>query len=448
MKASKTIRYVISWVPAVLACAFPCITEAKDAPWTPPAPSQSAALNLDDLLRLSLEQNPGLRQAGLDVDAARGRAVQAGLYPNPTLSVQGEEIGRRSGIYTVPLVSQEIVTAGKLTLSQAAAEKQVDQAALAFQEQRAALFARVRQGYYELLILQRRIEVLNELVMLASKSAENAETMHMAQLITELDVLQFRVELDRLRADLSASQRERTAAADRLAAVIGIPTLGSPQLLGSLDDPLPDYDYEKAQAFVTQEHPAVKAAVVGIRRAELLLKRQEAEPISNVTAGVGYQWNVNERESQAIVQVSVPLPIWNKNQGNIAAAQAEFGRAREEVARVQSDLANRLAVAYGQYAAARERADRYRTAVLPNARRAYQLSQEAFKGGQFEYLRVIQAQRSVAEANLEYIRVLGIAWQAASELSGLLLQDCMLASSVGVVVPVTAPTGAPHPAGK
>src|SRR5205823_6932343 len=103
--------------------------------------------------------------------------------------------------------------------------------------------------------------------------------------------------------------------------------------------------------------------------------------------------------------------------------QAELGRAIQEVTRVQNDLTGRLWTAFGQYAAARQRAERYRTAILPNATRAYRLSQDAFRGGQFEYLRVLQAQRAAAEANLEYIRVLSEAWRAASEIAGLLLGE-------------------------
>jgi cobalt-zinc-cadmium efflux system outer membrane protein len=114
---------------------------------------------------------------------------------------------------------------------------------------------------------------------------------------------------------------------------------------------------------------------------------------------------------------------FNRNQGNVQAAGAELGKARYEVSRVQNELAGKLAGAHGQFTAAKKRADRYRTSLLPNATKSYELSLLAFKGGQFEYIRVIQAQRTVAEARLEYIRALGDAWRAASEIAGLTLED-------------------------
>jgi cobalt-zinc-cadmium efflux system outer membrane protein len=391
---------------------------------TPAAPPTPTAVGLDDLIRLAVDRNPALRQAGLDIDAARGRAVQAGLHPNPTVGVVGEEIGKEGGIYTLPMITQEIVTGGKLRLSRAAAERQVDQAFLAQVRQRFALFTAVRQGYFESLSIQRRIEVLEQLIRLADQAYEGAQKLLDAKQIAELDVLPFQVERDRLRGELDAARRESAAARRRLAATVGVPDLPPAPLLGSLEAPLPAYDFEQARAFVLEEHPAIRSARVGVDRARLELRRQEAEPIPNVTVGAGYQRNFNDREDQARYEVGLPLPLFNRNQGNVQAARAELARAVQEVDRVQNDVVRRLAAALGEYDAARERAERYRTSILPNARKAYRLSLEAFRGGQFEYLRVIQAQRAAAEADLEYVRLLGEAWRAAGEISGLLLEEC------------------------
>lgn len=98
--------------------------------------------------------------------------------------------------------------------------------------------------------------------------------------------------------------------------------------------------------------------------------------------------------------------------------------------RVQAELADRLAAALRDYSAARERSEQYRTKVLPLAREAYDISFAAYKGGQFEYLQVLQAQRVLAEANVEYVRALGEAWRAAGALSGLLLEELWPAAPI------------------
>lgn len=397
-----------------------------------PPPASPGFVGLPDLIRMGLAQNPRLRQAELDIDAAGGRAVQAGLYPNPTFSLGGEEVGRKGGIHTLPQLSQEVVTAGKLRLSRAAAERQVDQAALGLVRQRFELFTTIRQGYFEVLALQRRVVVLEGLVKLAEQAYENAEKLRrVARLLAELDVLPFAVERDRLRADLEAARREQAAAWQRLVAVVGVPRLPLTPLTGSLEWPLPVYEFEPARAALLEIHPEVHSARVGVTRAQLALRREEVEPVPNVTLAAGYQRNFNDRENQATYQVGIPLPLFNRNQGNVRAARAELARAVQEVTRVENDLVNRLAAVFGPYAAASQRAERYRISLLPNARRAYRLSLEAFRGGQFEYLRVIQAQRALAEANLDYLRALAEAWRAASAIAGLLLEEAWPAPPAG-----------------
>ena len=112
--------------------------------------------------------------------------------------------------------------------------------------------------------------------------------------------------------------------------------------------------------------------------------------------------------------------VFNRNQGAILAARGEVSRAIQEVPRVQYELTQRLAVAFGAFEAAEERVERYKKTILPAATKALDLSLTLFKGGQFEYLRVLQAQRAVQEAALEALRAQGDAWRAISEIAGLL----------------------------
>ena len=379
-------------------------------------------LGLDDLLRMSLDQNPALRQAGLDIGAAEGRALQAGLKPNPRVEVNGEEIGRLGGFHTIE-VSQEIVTANKLGLSRAVGLKEVDQATLTLMLRRTELLTTVRQGYFEILALQRRVEALGELVGLASQAYENARKVLGAGEAAKPESLQFQIELDRLKTDLDAARRDRAAAWRRLTAAMGVSNLPLTTLAGSLEAPPPDIDFEQARAAMLELHPDARLAQVGIARAQLVLKRAEAETVPNVTVAGGYTYSVIDHENQGTYHVSLPIPFYNRNQGNILAAQQEVNRALQEIARVQNDLDGRLGAAVEQYAAARERAERYRTSILPAARESYRLTLLAFQGGQSDYLRVLQSQRAIGDANLTYIQALADQWRAGSEIAGLLLQD-------------------------
>jgi cobalt-zinc-cadmium efflux system outer membrane protein len=382
-------------------------------------------LGLPELLRLTAERHPRLAQVAFAVDAARGRAVQASLYPNPTLSVTGDEQGDRTGpggIWT-PSVSQEIVTAHKLSLGRAAALKEVDEATLTLVSERYRVFTDVRQSYFDVLTLQRRAEILRGLVRLAEQTVTNAERLVAAKESPRLDLVQLEVDLERYRADLESTERALPAAFRRLAASVGVNDLPPAPVAGSLEAALPDYDLERLRTYVLGVHPDVRSAQVGVERARLVLRRAQVEPIPNVTVRAGYTRQYENKSDDWDVGVSLPIPVWDRNQGNIHAAQARLGEAVQEVSRVQNDLVARLATAFASYAPARTRAERYRTAILPRAEEAHRLALQAYQGGQFEYLRVLQAQRAVVEANLEYVRALGEAWRSAAAIAGLTLED-------------------------
>lgn len=427
---AKAARWLAS---VVLACTMPFSVLAQTLPQPSPIPESSAhgltsPLGLDDLIGISLENNPTLRQAGFDIEAAQGRSVQAGLYPNPTVQVIGEQLGGQTatgGVVSAPLITQEIVTAGKLRLSRSVSQREVDQATLALLRQRYALFTTVRQGYFEVLANQRRVEVLTDLEKLAKQSYDNATKFLGAGEASKPDVLQFEVELDRLQTDQEAARRELAASWRRLAASMGVPRLPQQPLLGSLEATVPDYDFDRAAAQMIDVHPEVRSAQVGITRAQLALRRAEVERIPNVTVGAGYSNDdtLQPRQNEWRFEVGVPIPLFNRNQGNIRAAQAELGRATLEVSRVQNDLSNRLATAFGQYSAAKQRAERYQKSILPKAKESYRLTLAAFRGGQFEYLRVLQAQRAIGEANLSYIQALSEQWRAASEIAGFMQEE-------------------------
>lgn len=404
---------------------LPAQKKLAKAPSTLPSTATNT-VGLPELIGLTLERNPRLAQVAWATETARGRAIQAGLYPNPTLSVTGDELGDRTGpggIWTAPHFSQEIVTGNKLGLSKAAALKEVDQATLTVLSERYRIFTDVRQSFFEVITLQRRVEILGELIGLAEKSVENANKLLKAKEGSQLDVVQLEVDLERYRADLEATNRSLPAAFRRLAASIGVNDLPYTPVVGDLDTPLPDYDLERLRVYILGIHPEIRSAQIGVERAQLVLKRATVEPIPNVTVGTGYVRQNQNKSNDWVIAASIPVPLWNKNQGNIFAAKAQVGEAINEVGRVENDLVNRLAASFATYAAARKRAEKYKAAILPKAEQSYQLSLKAYQGGQFEYLRVLQAQRAVAEARLEYLRSLGEMWRAASEIAGLMLED-------------------------
>lgn len=386
------------------------------------APVAASPLALDDLIRVGLEQHPKLAQAGFAVDAARGKALQAGLYPNPTVSVNLDELGDRTGpkgVNTLPLVTQEIVTGGKLRLDRAAACREVDQTTLSLLNQRYLLVAGIRQAYFDVMTLNQRISILNELVGLAEQAVATTQKLVEARQLAPLDVVQLEVELGRLRVERDAAQKELPAALRRLATSVGVPTLALPGIMGTLDIALPDYELDRVQAYVLSVHPEVKSAVIGVDKARLVLRRAEVQPIPNVTVGAGYVRQNQNRSDDWTVGVSVPVPVWNRNQGNIQAARAALAEANKEIARVENDLADRVAAAMRDFAAAKQRVESLKV-LREKAAQAVRIVREAQT---MTTLQRLESQRSLSQVDLEYNRALSDVWKAASVISGLAQED-------------------------
>ncbi|MGF1580510.1 MAG: TolC family protein [Gemmataceae bacterium] len=389
------------------------------------APVTPKRVRLRNLVSLGLQHSPELQQARFAVKAAQGKSLQAGLYPNPTLTGDFVELGDRlgtGGINAFPIISQEIVTARKLKLDRKIADGTVNQVTLRITDQTFSLVVRIRRKFFEYLTLQQKLTVLSELRDLASASYRLAQQLEKAQQIAKLDVLQFAVAKNQLVARYEATVEQRTAVWRELVATVGVPNLPVAEVGGSLEYPLPEYRLDVAQKIVMHRHPRVLAAHVAVTKAEIALRRAEVEKIPNVTVSAGYIRQNQNKSDDWMLGVNVPLPLFDRNQGNILAAQAILSQAHLEVNRRQNELARQIAQAFGKYQSAKKRAELYQKDILQDAREAYKLAVAGFRGGEFAYLRVLAAQRTVAEARLEYLEARSKAWQAASEISGLLLE--------------------------
>ena len=242
-----------------------------------------------------------------------------------------------------------------------------------------------------------------------------------AKQAAQLDVIQLEVEAERVRAEAEAAEKELPAAFRRLAAVVGVKDLPEAPLVGSPDAAIPDYDLDRLRKYVLAIHPEVRSAQVGLERAKTVWQRAKADSTPNVTLSGGYVRQNQSRSDDWTVGVSVPVPVWNRNQGNILAAQAQVGEAAREVQRVENDLTDRVAIAFREYAGARKRAERF-FEVRHKAQQAFQLVIQD-KNFTLTAVQRLVSQQAVMQANLDYIRALGEAWRGASVLSGLTLEE-------------------------
>ena len=377
-----------------------------------------AETSLESAIDLAQSVSPNLAKAAADVEAARGKAVQAGLYPNPIAQGGATQAAGNESQYYFGL-SQEIVTKHKLKLSQAAATRETYQAELMFVRTRFELLTAVRQTFFATLAAQRKVEVLTRLVEITRKSADAAKQLLAAGETSRADLLLFEIELEKSEVALQNTQSQLAAARKQLAAAIGIRSMTIEHLTGNLkDSPGESFDQLLMDAYVPY-NADVQIAEQEIERSRLLLRRAQVEPFPNVTLYGGFQYQVVPIHDQGLFSASIPVPIWNRNQGNIASAHAHIIRATANVNQVQNQIAGRMAELIGRYQVADQQVKRFEERIIPKAREGVTITQEAFAQGTFDSFRLLQSQRGLIDSNLGYITALEMRWLAAAELAGL-----------------------------
>ena len=179
-----------------------------------------------------------------------------------------------------------------------------------------------------------------------------------------------------------------------------------------------------------QQSPSVKQAQQQVVIAEARLKDAKREVVPDLQLRAGEQANLEQLPeapgkrtgAQSFASAGIELPLWNRNQGNTRAAEAELEQARQEVTRTQLSLRQQAEVLAQNYLSAKLEAERYRTDLLPRARQAYQLYLDKYQSMAQAYPQVIVSQRTLFELEVHYIDSLDRSWQNAIALENFTLQ--------------------------
>jgi cobalt-zinc-cadmium efflux system outer membrane protein len=410
-------------------------------PW--PALQAPASLGLADFEQIALQRNPTLVQVAAQIEISRAKALQAGLYPNPTIGYQGELIGARNeagrataGEFQGGFIRQEIVTAGKLRLSRAKYQQEARGAEIQAMAQQLRVVNSITIAFYEVLTVQRLIENHRELVKNAQEAVKTTEQMVNVGQANEPDLLQAQVEANREKVALVAAEKRYRRSWEHLVTLVGAPELPCCPLVGPLESEGPPLEWEKELCRLLQESPEIQFAQAEVVRDQITVKREQVQPIPNIVVqgGPGYNFESTPRATNWNAQASISVPLFDRNQGTIRQAKADLVRAQAEVARVELALRRRLADAFSRYETARESVQDFREQSLPTARRAFELYQDYFRKRRATWPQVLVAQRTYFQLSDEYANALLDLRRAETEIRGLLLLD-------GSVPPGPTPQG-------
>jgi cobalt-zinc-cadmium efflux system outer membrane protein len=401
------------------------LAAAEEAIADPPSPAGAftpLGLTLGQLDQMALSYNPSIGQASAAVHKALGVRTQVGLHANPTIGYMGDEMGDDGtagdqGAY----VSQTIVTGDKLGWNRRVVDQEIQVLLWQAEAQRQRVRTDVRMQFYETLGAQRRVELSLELERIAQAGVETAQRLVDALQAGRPDLLQAEIQLNEVSIVRQNAEYAYNAAWQRLAALVGLSQLVPSPLAGNLEDHGPDRDWHSALNQVLAGSPQVQQAAAAVQRASTLIERERRQPIPNVMLQAQVMhMNVSDDEAASLM-VGLPVPLFNRNQGNIDRAHAEYVWACREYERLKLSLQSRLAEAYRDHQQSHNAVRRYREEILPRAQENLDLTETAYENLQFDFLRILTARRSYFETNLRYVDALVALQKADALLDGLLL---------------------------
>ncbi|HEY5315637.1 MAG TPA: TolC family protein [Pirellulales bacterium] len=377
--------------------------------------------SLEQVTTLAERYNPILRRAQARVESARGDALQAAIYPNPRFDTNNPQVfNGTNSLFNVGF-QQPILVKGKFRLQKSAANLLVEQKQYSMVSDRFDMLTAVRQQFYIVLASERRVQVLTNLLGIATSSLKAANGRMQAGEGTLPEVLLLRTEFQRAQINLKNAQTLLEGERKQLAAVIGLPEMQVINVVGDFEQGMPDFNEQGLRRFVVSENADVQIARRELTRNQVLHERARADAYPNVTTGPAYQFSPYAPGNQQFwFNIQFDIPTWDRNQGNIRSAQADVLDALSNLGTVQNELLRQAADAISRYRAARERAQRIATEILPNARRAQEMVKDGFVKGLLDVSTFLQAQRTLIETNQDYIDALEEVWTTAAEIANLL----------------------------
>ncbi len=366
------------------------------------APARGLVLRLDDALELARVRNPALRVAAADVDAARGRHRQAELWPtNPVLSLEGAA----HTVGDVPFVDrgiglgQELEIGGQRTLRISAADHDVSRAESSLEDRERTVEGEVRRAFFGLAAADRRRALAGDAAALATRLLEAARRRLATGDVGGIDVDLATVEAARREQARALAETEHLRAAMRLAAAVGIVDGTDLAVADAADESpvaVPSADDLVEQALVVR--PDVQVATAERRRIESAADlTRRAGRVPNVTVRGFVRQEVGD-ERIAGAELSVPIPLWNREQGTEAALRAGAVGAQAEVDRLRQDVVRQVHLARARLTTAEAAWTRYRHDALPAVSEALERLENGYRNGYLALPEVLVQQDRLVEA--------------------------------------------------
>jgi cobalt-zinc-cadmium efflux system outer membrane protein len=377
-------------------------------------------LTLEDAVEIAINNNPLIKSKKHNIGSSEGRVRQAGLLPNPEIEFFTQEmptnnIGFDQSQNSVALF-QKLETGGKRKLRVKAAEKEKRVMEMDLQSTIANITAKVKKSFFnvlttheELKFAEEALEITKSLMSISNQRFEIGD-------IARIDVLKAEIELSNAKMRVQNTERKYLNSAKILQTVMGVPDIDLNNLFPISTADTPSLNLDNLNDLLLNNHPALKARKKVVELSVIKISEAKRMAIPDINATVGYK-RLSATDINTIqAGIEFPLPIFNRNQGKIIEARALSHKAKDDVEVVRNQLLLQLSNAFSLYTSTREQVRFFTYTIVPQSEESLKIARQGYKQGEFDYLEVLDAQRTLANTRISYLKILNELFSSITEI--------------------------------
>ncbi|TSE19809.1 TolC family protein [Tepidimonas aquatica] len=375
-------------------------------------------LTLQKAVALALEANLDLTVAQREIEAVEGQVIQGRVRPNPELAYSLEDQRTPTRTQSVQ-INLPIELGGKRAARIAAAERGRDVAVEELNTRRVEIRAAVVAAFFETLAAQERAALAQASVDLAKRATDAVAKRVAAGKVSPVEETKARVAEAGVRVELAQAQSEQRNARARLASLLGANPPRFTLVSGNVEElpAVPSLDNVQQRLSTS---PTLRRMQLEVERRRSLVDVERSKRIPDVTFSLGVKRPTELQRNQLLFGVSVPLPLFDRNQGNLLEALKREDKARDELQALNVRVGTEVMQARERLDAIRREVEVLQRDVLPGAKSAYDAATIGFENGKFNFLEVLDAQRTYFAAKSQYLKALAEAHRAAADIDRVL----------------------------
>ncbi len=387
-------------------------------------PQHQETVTLKEVVARVLLQNPELKVYSLEQRAREAGALQAGQRPNPRLAVEVENAAG-SGAYsgfgrseTTVRLSQLVELGGKRAARMQAGALASELAGRDYEIKRIDVLIEAAKAFIDLLKAERQVDLSLELLTLAEKSLNAVKERVRAGKVPAIETAKAEVELAAAKLGVERSRGKRLTARRNLAVTWGETEPKAERAKGDLEKiaPVPSLDL---LVMKIDQSPELRRWATELDRRQAVVEMERARATPDISLEAGYR-RIEESDDNALVfGLSIPLPLFDRNQGSLAEARHRLAKAEAEESALAIHLRHRLAKAHQALALAHAEVLSLRAEVVPGAESAYAAMTEGYRFGKFGFLEMLDSQRTLFQARIQTLDALARYHKAVADVERL-----------------------------